>query len=48
MILTDEPKITDDRIKANQGQYDFDREVAKISALSSKEQDKYEYLTSEI
>ena len=46
MSLTDERKIRDDEIKANQTQYDLDREAAKISALSSKELDKYEYLTS--
>ena len=37
MILTDELKILGDKIKANQAQYDLDREAAKISALSSKE-----------
>ena len=47
MTLTDELKILDDKIKANQAQYDLDREAAKISALSSKELDKYEYLTGE-
>ena len=47
MTLTDELKILDDKVKANQAQYDLDREVAKISALSSKELDKYEYLTGE-
>ena len=47
MILTDELKILDDKVKANQAQYDLDREVAKISALSSKELNKYEYLTGE-
>ena len=47
MTLTDELKILDDEIKANQAQYDLDREATKISALSSKELDKYEYLTSE-
>ena len=36
-----------DKIKANQAQYDLDREAAKISALSSKELDKYEYLAVE-
>ena len=41
MTLTDELKIIDDKIKANQ------REAAKMSALSSKELDKYEYLTGE-
>ena len=47
MTLTDELKIPDDKIKANQAQYDLDREAAKISALSSKELDKYEYWTDE-
>ena len=47
MILTDELKILDDKIKGNQAQYNLDREAAKISSLSSKELDKYEYLTSE-
>ena len=37
----------DDKIKANKGQYDLDREAAKISALSSGELEKYEYLTGE-
>ena len=44
MTLTDELKILDDKIKANQAQYDLDREAAKISSLSSEELDKYEYL----
>ena len=35
MTLTDELKIPDDKIKANQAQYDLGRE-AEISALSSK------------
>ena len=47
ITLTDELKILDDKIKANQTQYDLDREAAKTSALSSKELDKYEYLTGE-
>ena len=47
MTLTDELKILDGKIKSNQAQYDLDREAAKISALSSKELDKYEYLTGE-
>ena len=37
MILTDELKILDNNIKANQALYDLDREAAKISALSSKQ-----------
>ena len=47
MTLTDELKILDDKIKANQVQCDLDREVTKISALSSKQLDKYEYLVAE-
>ena len=46
MRLTDEFKILDDKIKVNQVQYDLDIAAVKISALSSKELDKYEYLTS--
>ena len=37
MTLADELKILDDKIKANQAQYDLGREAAKISALSSKD-----------
>ena len=37
MTLTDQLKILDNKIKANQVQYDLVRETAKISALSSKD-----------
>ena len=48
MTLTDELKILDNNIKANQAQYDLGREVAKISALSSKDLlEKYKHLTGE-
>ena len=47
MALTDEPKFLNDKIKANQAQYDLDMEAAKISVLLSKELEKYEYLTGE-
>ena len=47
MILTEQGKIFDDKIKANKAQYDLDREATKISALSSVELEKYEYLTGE-
>ena len=47
MTLTVELKTCDDKIKANQDQYSLDKEAAKISALSSKELDKYEYFTDE-
>ena len=42
MILTEQVKIRDGKIKVNQPQYDLDREAAKISALSSGELEKYE------
>ena len=45
MTLINEIKILDDEIKVNQAQYNLDREAAKMFALSSKELDKYEYLT---
>ena len=47
MTLTEQVKILDDKIKSNKAQYDLDREAAKISALSSGELEKYEYLTGE-
>ena len=48
MALTDELKILDNKIKANQAQYDLGREAAKISALSSKDLlGKCKYLTGE-
>ena len=37
----------DDKIRDEKSQYDINREVAKISALSSGKSDKYEYLTGE-
>ena len=47
MTVTDQIKILDRRSKQNEAQYDLDREAAKISALSSNNLDKYEYLTGE-
>ena len=48
MTLTDELKILDNKIKANQAKYNLGREAAKISALSSKDLlEKYKYFTSE-
>ena len=37
----------EDQIRDEKLQYDIDREAAKISALSSGETAKYEYLTGE-
>ena len=47
MTVTDQIKILDRKIKQNEAQYDLDREAAKISAFSSNNLDKYEYLTGE-
>ena len=47
MTVTDQIKIIDNKIKANQAQYDLDRLAAKISALSSGELRRYEYSTGE-
>ena len=46
MKETDQHKIIDNKIKANQTQNCLDRVAAKVSALSSKDLlEKYEYLT---
>ena len=47
MTINEQIKILDDKIRSNQAQYDLDRQNAKISAVSSGELDKYEYLTGE-
>ena len=47
MTVTDQLKIIDNKIKANQAQYDLDRSAAKISAYSSGDWRKYECLTGE-
>ena len=47
MTAADQIKILDRKIMQNEAQYDLDRKAAKISALSSNNLDKYEYLTGE-
>ena len=47
MTVTDQIKILNKKIKQNVLQYDLDRKAAEISALSSKNLDKYELLTGE-
>ena len=47
MTITDQIKILDRKILQNEAQYDLDRKAANISALSSNNLDKYEYLTGE-
>ena len=44
MTVTDQIKILDRKIMQSEAQYDLDGKVAKISALSSNNLDKYEYL----
>ena len=45
MTRKEQVKILDDKIKANERQYDLDRANAEISAYSSGDLPKYEYLT---
>ena len=45
MTVTDQIKILDRKIMQNEAQYDL--KAAKISALSSNNLHKYEYLTGE-
>ena len=47
MTVADQMKILNRKIKQNDAQYDLDRKAAEISALYSKNLDKYEYLTGE-
>ena len=45
MTRKEQNKILDDKIKINKAQYDLDRMNAEISAYSSGDIPKYEYLT---
>ena len=45
MTRKEQVKILDDKIKANNAQYDLDRMNAEISAYSCSDLPKYEYLT---
>ena len=47
MTIIEQMKILDNKIRSNQAQYDLNRQNAKLSALSSGELDRYEYLTGE-
>ena len=47
MTITDQIKILDRKIMQKEAQYDLDRKATKISALSSNNLEKYEYLTGE-
>ena len=45
MTKSDQIKILNDKIKANNAQYNIDRLNAEISAFSEGDLDKYEFLT---
>ena len=47
MAVTDQIKILNRKIKHKESQHDLDRKSAEISALFSKNLDKYELLTGE-
>ena len=47
MTVTDQIKILNRKIMQNESQYDLDKKSAEISALSSRNLDKYELLTGE-
>ena len=47
MTITDQIKVSNRKIVQNEAQHNLDRKAAKISALSSNNLDKYEYLTGE-
>ena len=47
MAITDQIKTLDKKLMQNEAQYDLDKKAAKISAFSSNNLDKYEYLTGE-
>ena len=47
MTITDQIKILSKKVLQNEAHYNLDRKVAKISASSSNNLDKYGYLTGE-
>ena len=47
MTVTDQIKVLNSKIKQNEAQYNLDRKSAKISAFSSNNLGKYEYLTGD-
>ena len=48
MTRKEQVKIVNDKIEANKRQYDLDRINAEISAYSSGDLPKYEYLTNQM
>ena len=47
MTVPNQLKILDRKIMQNEAQHDLDRKATKVSALSSNNLGKYEYLTGE-
>ena len=47
MTVNEKIKIFDNKIKQNKTQYILDKEIAKISALSSSNVGRYKFLTGE-
>ena len=47
MTVPNQLKISDRKIMQNEAQHDLDRKATEVSALSSNNLDKYEYLTGE-
>ena len=45
MTTSEKIKTIDNKVEQNKAQNDLDRETAKISALSSENVSKYEFLT---
>ena len=47
MSISDKTPAINNKTEQNKAQYDFDRETAKILALSSGNVSKYEFLTGQ-
>ena len=45
MSINEKIKALNKKIKQNKAQYDLDRKTAKVSALSTRNINKYEFLT---
>ena len=45
MSISEKIKTIDNKIEQNKAQYDLDRQIAKILALSSGKVNKYNFLT---
>ena len=48
MCISEKIKAIDNKIEQNKAQYNLDKQTAKISALSSGNVSKYEFLTEKV